>query len=89
MSTVDNIRVVTKNGQISLGKKFAGKTIQIIENDNHTLTIIPVIVIPENEKWLYMNNNMEKIDKSIEWAESNDRVDNCIEIIQKIENDKS
>ena len=82
------IRVVAKNGQISLGKKFAGKQIQIFQQDDTTLIIKTVVVIPESELWLYKADNMNKIDKSIEWVESNPRRDNFDEIIEKIEHVK-
>jgi hypothetical protein len=84
----NDIKTVAKNGQISLGKEFAGKKIQIIKNTNNTITIIPVLVIPENEMWLYAGDNLQRLDKSIEWVESNSRKDNFNEIIARFENGK-
>lgn len=81
--TINPIRVVAQNGQITLGKKFAGKQIQIFEEDENTLIIRTVVVIPESELWLYGKDNMARLNKSIEWAESNPRRDNFEEIMEK------
>ncbi len=86
-NTVANpIRVVAKNGQITLGKKFAGKQIQIFEEDDNTVIIKTIVAIPKNELWLYTGDNMARLDKSIEWAESNPRRDNFDEIMEKVDN---
>jgi hypothetical protein len=82
------IRVVAANGQISLGKKFAGMQMQIFQQDDNTFILKSVLVIPENELWLYKADNINKINKSIEWIESNPRRDNFDEIIEEIEHVK-
>lgn len=86
--TVNPIRVVAANGQISLGKKFAGKQMQIFQQDDSTFILKSVLVIPESELWLYKADNINKIDKSIEWIESNPRRDNFDEIIEKLDHVK-
>ena len=80
------IKIVAKNGQITLGKKFAGKQIQIFEEDDNTIVIKTVVAIPESEMWLYQGDNMARLNKSIEWTESNPRRDNFDEIITKAKN---
>lgn len=76
--------MVAKNGQISLGKKFAGKQIQMSELEDGTLMIKTVVAIPENELWLYKDDNITRIKKSVEWIKSNPRQDNFDKIITKI-----
>ncbi len=46
------IKQVGANGQISLGKEFAGKQVQISKLTNGTLIIQTGRFIPDNEKWL-------------------------------------
>ncbi len=89
IETVSPIRVVAPNGQVSLGKKFAGKQIQIFQENETTLVIKTVVVIPESELWLYTPDNLNRMDKSIHWAESNKRRDNFDEIIEKAEHVKN
>ncbi len=86
VATVNPIKIVAKNGQITLGKKFAGKQIQIFEEDENTIVIKTVVAIPESELWLYSGDNLARLNKSIEWAESNPRRDNFDEIMEKAKN---
>ncbi len=43
-------------------------------------------IIPENERWLYQEDNIKNLDEAIEWSESHPRRDNFDEIAKKIEN---
>jgi hypothetical protein len=73
MKSGNSIKKVAKNGQICLGKDFAGQTVQVTKNPDHSITIIPVVVIPSNEQWLLKDNGIQRLNKSIEWAESHKR----------------
>lgn len=84
-SKVNPIKIVAQNGQISLGKRFAGKQIQIFEEDENTVVIKTVIAIPESEMWLYKDDNLERIGKSVTWAESTTRRDNFDEILENLD----
>lgn len=81
------IKQVGVNEQVSLGKEYAGKQIQISKLEDGTLIIKPGRFIPDNEKWLHDEKNMEQLDKAINWAENTARRDNFEEIIDAIEND--
>jgi hypothetical protein len=81
------IKHVGANGQVSLGKEFAGKQIQISKLPDGTLIIKPGRFVPDNEKWLYTKNNIEVLDKAIKWAETHKRQENFEEIKSSIEND--
>lgn len=81
------VKQVGMNGQVSLGKEYAGKQIQISKLEDGTLIIKPGRFVPDNEKWLYSENNMKQLDKAIKWAESTTRRDNFEEIVSTIEND--
>jgi hypothetical protein len=65
-----NIKIVSTNGQISIGKKYAGSQVQIIEQDNDTLLIKRGKFIPNNERWLYEGNNLQKLREAIKDFES-------------------
>ena len=84
---VSVIKQVGINGQISLGKEYAGKQIQISKLSDGTLIIKPGKFIPDSEQWLYKANNVQILDKAIEWAEATTRRENFDEILNKIEND--
>lgn len=87
-SEISQIRTVGANGQISIGKKRAGVQMQVFEQDEDTIILKSVVVIPKNEMWLHRGDNLAKINKSIEWIESNPRRDNFDEIIEKLDHVK-
>ena len=80
-----NIKIVSTNGQISIGKKYAGSQVQIIEQDNDTLLIKRGKFIPNNERWLYEGNNLQRLNKAIKSAKSRKRVNNSKELLAKFE----
>ena len=81
---IDVIKQVGINGQISLGKEYAGKQIQISKYDDGTLVIKPGRFIPDSEQWLYRNGNLEKLEAALSEAKASKRRDNFKEIEKKI-----
>ena len=79
------VKTVGANGQISLGKEYAGKKLEIYKTEEGTIIIKPGRFIPDNEMWLYQGDNMERLDRAIAWAESTPRRDNSEEIMRMIE----
>ncbi|MEX2146604.1 MAG: hypothetical protein WED01_06275, partial [Candidatus Rokuibacteriota bacterium] len=45
------IKVVGKSGQISLGKRYAGKTLRLERRTDGTLVLTAVAVVPESQLW--------------------------------------
>ena len=84
---ISTIKQVGMNGQVSLGKEYAGKQIQISKLDNGTLIIKPGRFIPDNEQWLHKEDNMKRLNKAVQWVETTSRRENFVEIIKKIENE--
>ena len=80
-----NIKIVSTNGQISIGKKYAGSQVQIIEQDNDTLLIKKGKFIPNNERWLYDGDNLQKLREAIKEAKSRKPQDNFEEMMTKLE----
>ncbi len=80
-----NIKIVSSNGQISIGKEYAGSQVQIIKQDDDTLLIKKGKFIPNNERWLYEGDNLERLEKAIKSAESRERINNSEELLAKFE----
>jgi hypothetical protein len=74
------VKVVGVNGQVSLGKEFAGKTVLIDQIDETTWVIKSGIFVPDSEKWLYQGKNLAKLEKALEWVEKNASKDNFDEL---------
>ena len=65
------IKTIGSNGQISLGKEFAGESV-LIENPEPGVWIVKIgKFIPNNEQWLYQENNSSKLDEALNWAANN------------------
>lgn len=86
MNTPSQVKVVGANGQVSLGKEFAGKMILIDKINNGTWVIKIGQFIPDSEKWLYQDDNEAKLDRALEWAEKNEPKDNFEQLLKKFGN---
>jgi len=89
MSQAHQVKVIGSNGQVSLGKEFAGKMVSIDKIDSATWIIKTGEFIPDSEKWLYQNDNLAKLDKAIQWTKKNKPMDNFAQLVKEIENDKN
>ncbi|MCX7120360.1 MAG: hypothetical protein NTZ67_01060 [Gammaproteobacteria bacterium] len=89
MSTHSQIKVVGSNGQISLGKEFAGKTVIIDQISEGSWVIKAGQFIPDSEKWIYTAAHLEKLENALDWAQKNKAVDNFDSIIKDIEHGKN
>jgi hypothetical protein len=87
MSQHQQVKVIGNNGQLSLGKEFAGQMVLIDQLDDGTWLIKKGEFIADSEKWLYQGNNLARLDKALYWAENNKPKNNFEAIAEKIEND--
>lgn len=81
------VKIIGANGQVSLGKEFAGKTVLIDQLSDGTWIIKAGKFIPDSEKWLYQGGNMSKLEKAMEWTEKNKPIDNFDKLAKKIEHE--
>ncbi len=81
------VKVIGSNGQLSLGKAFAGQMVMIDQVDKGTWIIKTGEFIPDSEKWLYSGDNLDKLDKALSWAKNNQPKNNFKEIAEKIKGD--
>jgi len=87
MSLYQQVKVVGNNGQLSLGKEFAGQMVLIDQLDKGTWLIKKGEFIADSEKWLYQGHNLAKLDQALSWAENNRPSENFESIAKKVEND--
>lgn len=52
----NEIRKLDNSGRLSLGKERAGEQYEVNEQDDGTITLTPVAVIPKRELWLWKNS---------------------------------
>ena len=86
MTQHQQVKVIGGNGQLSLGKEFAGQMVLIDQLDNGTWLIKTGEFIANSEKWLYQGDSLVRLDKALSWAVKNKPTDNFDEIAKKVEN---
>jgi hypothetical protein len=79
-----NIKLIGINGQISLGKKNAGKMVSIELVDDDIWIIKAGKFVSEFPTWIYENNGIQRIKKALDWAKNNPPIDNFDEIVKKL-----
>jgi hypothetical protein len=62
------IKVVGASGQISLGKRFAGRTLRLERHDDGTVVLTPVAMVPERQLWTLAEPDRSRILRGLAWA---------------------
>ena len=68
---METIKIVGSSGQISLGKKFAGRHVLVDEIESGVWIIKLGRFVPESERWLFSDAIKDNLDEAIDWAEKN------------------
>jgi hypothetical protein len=74
------IKTIGANGQISLGKEYAGKSVLVDEIEPGVWVVKIGQFIPDSERWLHESVAKAKLDEAIAWAEATPPSDNLAEI---------
>jgi hypothetical protein len=67
-TATSEIKVVGKSGQISLGKKYAGKTLELQRLDDGSLLLRAVTMVPESQLWTLEEPHRSRIARGMAWA---------------------
>lgn len=62
------VKVIGANGQISLGKQFAGRQVLVEEQESGVWLIRTATVIPDNERWLHEPQAAADLERAVAWA---------------------
>lgn len=63
------IKVVGKSGQISLGKRFAGKVLRLDRLEDGSILLTAVAIVPESQLWTVAEPDRSSIARGLAWAE--------------------
>lgn len=66
-----SVKVIGANGQISLGKEYAGRQVLVEEREPGVWFVRTALVIPENEHWLHAPVGAARLQTAVAWAASN------------------
>lgn len=62
------IKIVGKSGQISLGKRYAGKMLRLERLRGGVLILTAVAMVPEGQLWTLQEPDRSRIRRGLEWA---------------------
>ena len=62
------VKVVGANGQISLGKQFAGRQVLVEEQEPGVWLVRTATVIPDNERWLHGAQASIDLERALAWS---------------------
>lgn len=77
------IKVVGKSGQISLGKRYAGKTLRLERRQDGTVLLTPVVMVPEAQLWTLEEPHRSRIERGLAWSASNKPQETDVEDLLK------
>ena len=77
------VKTISPSGQISLGKKYAGRTVVIDESQEGVWHIKTAQVIPDNEVWLHEEPAKSKLEAGLRWAESHPAQETDLDAFEK------
>ena len=71
LTSQSSVKVVGANGQISLGKQFAGRHVLVEEREPGVWMVRTATVIPDNESWLHEPQAAADLHSALTWAAAN------------------
>ena len=69
------VKVIGANGQISLGKQFAGRQVLIEEQEAGVWLIRTATVMPDNERWVHDAQSASDLARALEWSQQHPAAD--------------
>lgn len=61
--------MIGSNGQISLGKEFAGRQVLVEEQEPGVWLVRTALVVPENELWMHQPKAREDLRRALDWTQ--------------------
>ena len=71
MTIQPSVKTIGANGQISLGKQFAGRQVLVEEQEPGVWLVRTAVVIPDNERWLQQPQAANDLKNALAWAQAN------------------
>ena len=62
------LKMVGNSGQLSLGKKFAGRYFQVEPQPDGALLLRPMRLIPATEAWVHEPAMLDQLRRADQWA---------------------
>ncbi len=83
LSISSSVKVVGANGQISLGKQFAGRQVLVEEREPGVWLVRTATVVPDNENWIHQAQAASDLDNAVSWSQNNPPSDASVDAVMK------
>jgi hypothetical protein len=67
-ASAPEVKVVGRSGQISLGKKYAGKVLRLERLEDGAILLTAVAMVPERQLWTLQEPDRGRIARGLAWA---------------------
>jgi hypothetical protein len=75
------VKVIGSNGQISLGKQYAGRQVLVEEQEPGVWLVRTATVVPDNERWLLQPEAAKELQRALDWAQANAADDRNVDAV--------
>lgn len=83
------VKVVGANGQISLGKQYAGRQVLVEEREPGVWIVRTATVIPDNERWLHAPKAAADLQAAAAWSVTHAPSDDDVEdVLRRLADDE-
>ncbi len=88
IATSSAVKLVGANGQISLGKQFAGRQVLVEEQEPGVWLVRTATVIPDNERWLHSQLATDALREALDWAQAHPASDEAAgDVLKRLRNE--
>lgn len=77
------VKLIGANGQISLGKQFAGRQVLVEEREPGVWLVRTATVVPDNERWLHGEAVTAGLREALDWAQAHPASDEATDGLLK------
>jgi hypothetical protein len=82
MQKHESLKTIGPNGQISLGKQFAGRPVIVEQREAGVWLIRTATIVPDNERWIHEPKAEADLAAALTWSTANlpsdDDTDACL-----------
>jgi len=78
-SPTQHVKIIGSNGQISLGKQFAGRQVLVEEQEPGVWLIRTATIVPDNERWVHEPKAAADLAAALSWSTANPPSDETTE----------
>jgi len=71
MQRLESLKTIGPNGQISLGKQFAGRPVIVEQREPGVWLIRTATIVPDNERWIHDPKAAADLAAALNWSTAN------------------